>query len=134
MQRIDRLRPRLVVLWWPTLILAGCCAVYGFFVGRQLDPSFEQLLYGSLGAILFLLWFIPSLSYAGTFADIYKDRLIIRRGLFGKKRTVLFADVLEISGGAVRGVVLAVRDQENAVLKRYPKPKAIAAQLNALAK
>lgn len=134
MQRIDRLRPRLVVLWWPTLILAGCCAVYGFFIGRQLDPSFEQLLYGSLGAALFILWLLPTLSYAGSFADIYQDRLIIRRGLFGKKRTVLFVDVLEITGGALRGVVLTVRDQENAVLKRYPKPKAIAAQLDALAK
>jgi hypothetical protein len=134
MQKIERLRPRLTRLWWPTLALTACSAVFGFFVGKQLDGLLGQLLYPGLGAALFLFWLLPTLAYLGTFVDVYDSQLVARRGLFGAKRTVKFSEIESISGSVGKGVVINIRVEEPLVLKGYPKPKAIAAELIALAK
>jgi hypothetical protein len=134
MQKIERLRPRLTRLWWPTLALTACSAVFGFFVGKQLDGLLGQLLYPGLGAALFLFWLLPTLAYLGTFVDIYDSQLVARRGLFGAKRTVRFGEIESISGSVGKGVVINIKVEEPLVLKGYPKPKAIAAELIALAK
>jgi hypothetical protein len=134
MQKIERLRPRLTRLWWPTLALTACSAVFGFFVGKQLDGLLGQLLYPGLGAALFLFWLLPTLAYLGTFVDVYDSQLVARRGLFGAKRTVKFGEVESISGSVGKGVVVNIKVEEPLVLKGYPKPKAIAAELIALAK
>ena len=134
MQKIERLRPRLTRLWWPTLALTACSAVFGFFVGKQLDGLLGQLLYPGLGAALFLFWLLPTLAYLGTFVDVYDSQLVARRGLFGAKRTVKFGEVESISGSVGKGVVINIKVEEPLVLKGYPKPKAIAAELIALAK
>jgi hypothetical protein len=134
MQKIERLRPRLTRLWWPTLALTACSAVFGFFVGKQLDGLLGQLLYPGLGAALFLFWLLPTLAYLGTFVDVYDSQLVARRGLFGAKRTVKFAEIESISGSVGKGVVINIKVEEPLVLKGYPKPKAIAAELIALAK
>jgi hypothetical protein len=134
MQKIERLRPRLTRLWWPTLALTACSAVFGFFVGKQPDGLLGQLLYPGLGAALFLFWLLPTLAYLGTFVDIYDSQLVARRGLFGAKRTVKFAEIESISGSVGKGVVINIKVEEPLVLKGYPKPKAIAAELIALAK
>ena len=134
MQKIERLRPRLTRLWWPTLALTACSAVFGFFVGKQLDGLLGQLLYPGLGAALFLFWLLPTLAYLGTFVDVYDSQLVARRGLFGAKRTVKFGEIESISGSVGKGVVINIKVEEPLVLKGYPKPKAIAAELIALAK
>jgi hypothetical protein len=134
MQKIERLRPRLTRLWLPTLALTACSAVFGFFVGKQLDGLLGQLLYPGLGAALFLFWLLPTLAYLGTFVDVYDGQLVARRGLFGAKRTVKFGEIESISGSVGKGVVINIKVEEPLVLKGYPKPKAIAAELIALAK
>mgnify|MGYP000732920593 FL=1 len=45
-----------------------------------------------------------------------------------------FADIESISGSVSKGVVINVKVEKPLVLKGYPKPKAIAADLIALAK
>ncbi len=134
MQKIERLRPRLVRLWWPTLLLGISSAVYGFFVGKQLDPNFATTLYLGLVVALFFLWLLPTLSYLGTFLDIYEDQLVARKGVFGIKRVVAFNHIEDIAGSVARGLVINVKVEKPLVLKGYPKPKAIAAKLIALAK
>lgn len=134
MQKIERLRPRLARLWPPTIVLAGCSAVFGFFVGKQLDGLLDQLLYPALGVALFFFWLLPNLAYLGTFVDVFDNQLVARRGLFGAKRTVKFAEIESISGSVGKGVVINIKVEEPLVLKGYPKPKAIAAELIALAK
>jgi hypothetical protein len=134
MQKIERLRPRLARLWLPTIVLAGCSAVFGFFVGKQLDGLLDQLLYPALGVALFFFWLLPNLAYLGTFVDVFDNQLVARRGLFGAKRTVKFAEIESISGSVGKGVVINIKVEEPLVLKGYPKPKAIAAELIALAK
>lgn len=134
MQRIERLRPRLSRLWWPTLVLACCSAVFGFFVGKQLDGLLQQFLYPGLGVILFFFWLLPNLSYLGTFVDVFDGQLVARRGMFGSKRTVKYGEIESISGSVSKGVVINIKVEEPLVLKGYPKPKAIAAELIALAK
>jgi hypothetical protein len=118
----------------PTLALTACSAVFGFFVGKQLDGLLGQLLYPGLGAALFLFWLLPTLAYLGTFVDVYDGQLVARRGLFGAKRTVKFGEIESISGSVGKGVVINIKVEEPLVLKGYPKPKAIAAELIALAK
>jgi len=115
-------------------VLAGCSAVFGFFVGKQLDGLLQQFLYPGLGVILFSFWLLPNLAYLGTFVDVYDSQLVARRGLFGAKRTVKFSEIESISGSVGKGVVINIRVEEPLVLKGYPKPKAIAAELIALAK
>lgn len=134
MEKLERLRPRLTRLWPPTLVLVGCSAVFGFFVGKQLDGLLGQLLYPGLGVVLFLFWLLPNLAYLGTFADVFDGQIVARRGLFGAKRTVKYAEIESISGSISKGVVINVKVEEPLVLKGYPKPKAIAAELIALAK
>ena len=115
-------------------MLAGCSAVFGFFVGKQLDGLLQQFLYPGLGVILFFFWLLPNLAYLGTFVDVYDSQLVARRGLFGAKRTVKFSEIESISGSVGKGVVINIKVEEPLVLKGYPKPKAIAAELIALAK
>lgn len=134
MQRLERLRPRLTRLWLPTLVLAACSATYGFYFGKELETDFASSLYIGLGVTIFLLWLMPSLAYLGTYLDLYDNQLVARRGLFGAKRTVLFADIESIAGGVGKGVVINVKVEAPLVLKGYPKPKATAAKLIALAK
>jgi hypothetical protein len=134
MLKIERLRPRLARLWWPTVVLAACSAAYGFYLGKELDPNFAATLYLALAVTLFFLWLLPSLAYLGTFLDIYDNQVVARKGIFGVKRVVTFADIEDIAGSATRGVVINVKVEKPLVLKGYPKPKAIAAQLIALAK
>jgi hypothetical protein len=134
MQKIERFRPRLTRLWFPTIVLAGCSAVFGFFVGKELDGILDQLLYPGLGVVLFLFWLLPNLAYLGTFVDFFDGQLVARRGLFGAKRVIPFADIEDISASRTKGIVVNVKLQEPLHLKGYPKPKAIATQLIALAK
>ena len=134
MRKIERLRPRLARLWWPTLVLAACSAGYGFFVGKELDPNFATTLYFGLGVATFFLWLLPSLAYLGTWLDVYEGQLVARKGIFGVKRVVLFVDIEDIAGSVSKGVVINVKVEKPVVLKGYPKPKAIAANLIALAK
>lgn len=105
-------------LWLPSLVLAACSATYGFYAGRELDPQFATTLYAGLGVTIFLLWVLPSLSYLGTFIDIYETKLVVRKGIFGPKRTIEFAETKEFGD----------------VIKGYPKRKALAAELALLAK
>jgi hypothetical protein len=134
MQKLERLRPRLSRLWWPTLVLALCSAVHGFFIGKQLEPDITATLYIGLGIALFFFWLLPTLAYLGTFTDVFETQLVARKGIFGVKRAVAFADIESISGSVSKGVVINVKVEKPLVLKGYPKPKAIAADLIALAK
>jgi hypothetical protein len=134
MQKIERLRPRLTRLWLPTAVLAICSAAYGFFAGKELDANFSATLYIGIGIALFFLWLLPSLAYLGTFLDVYEGQLVARKGLFGLKRAVAFADIESISGSVSKGVVINVKVEQPLVIKGYAKPKALAARLIALAK
>jgi membrane protein YdbS with pleckstrin-like domain len=134
MQKLQRLRPRLSRLWLPTLVLALCAAVHGFFIGKQLEPDFSATLYIALGLAMFFFWLLPTLAYLGTFVDLFEDQLVARKGIFGVKRAVPFVDIESISGSVSKGVVINVKVEKPLVLKGYPKPKAIAADLIALAK
>ena len=134
MQKIERIRPRLVRLWWPTLALASCSAAYGFFVGKELDPSFAEALYLGIGIAIFFLWLLPSLAYLGTWLDVYETQFVARKGAFGVRRVVPFGDIEEITGSVTKGVVISIKLEKPLVFKGLPKPKAIAAQLIALAK
>lgn len=116
------------------MLLGISSAVYGFFVGKQLDPNFATTLYLGLVVALFFLWLLPTLSYLGTFLDIYEDQLVARKGVFGIKRVVAFNHIEDIAGSVARGLVINVKVEKPLVLKGYPKPKAIAAKLIALAK
>jgi hypothetical protein len=134
MQKIERLRPRLARLWLPTVVLALCSVAYGFFAGKELDVNFSATLYAGIGVVLFFLWLLPSLAYLGTFLDVFEGQLVARKGLFGLKRAVAFADIESISGSVSKGVVINVKVEQPIALKGYPKPKALATKLIALAK
>ena len=134
MQKIERLRPRLARLWWPTLVLGLCSAAYGFFAGKELEPSFAETLYLGLGVALLFLWLLPTLSYLGTWLDLYENQLVSRSGVFGVRRVVSFGDIEDISGSVTKGVVINIKVEKPLVLKGYSKPKAVAARLVALAK
>lgn len=118
----------------PTLVLAICATVQGFFFGKQLEPDFSATLYIGLSLALFFFWLLPTLAYLGTFVDVFETQLIARKGVFGVKRAVPFADIESIAGSVSKGVVIKVKVEKPLVLKGYPKPKAIAADLIALAK
>lgn len=110
----------MLALTLPTLFLAAVSATYGFYIGKELEPGFASSLYTGLGISLLFFWLFPSLSYLGTYLDIYQDRLVTRKGIFGTKRVIEVTEFKDIS--------------LSALLKGYPKPKALAAELLLLAK
>lgn len=118
MQKIKRLRPRMLRLWLPNLVLAACSATWAFYAGRELDPQFAIELYVGLSITLFLLWVLPTLSYLGSFIDLYDTKLVVRKGIFGPKRVLEFSETKDFGD----------------VIKGYPSRKALAAELSALAK
>jgi hypothetical protein len=134
MQHIQRLRLRLTRVALPTIVLGVASACYGFTVGRELDAQTAQLLFIGILIALFFLWLLPSLAYLGTYVDVYNDRIVLRAGLFGKRREIMRAEIREVTASAIRGVVITLNDDEVLHLKGYPKPRAIAELVSGTAK
>lgn len=134
MQHLDRLRLRLTRLILPSLFLGIASAVWGFTIGKSIDPKFMQILDVGLLAAVFILWLMPSLGYLGTFVDVYNDRIVLRKGIFGRRREIMRTEIADVSASAIKGVVISLHAGEVLNLKGYSKPREIAELIAGTAK
>ena len=128
--RLIRMRPRVTVLGWPTLILAACAFVLSALANRLPEPWMLNALYAAAGSIVCIFWLFPVISYAATYFEVTSTRVIVRRGLFGGKSFELnigdIVAVKHLSGGRV---ALTSKAGEEFTLGPISKSKLIAAEL-----
>ena len=133
MSNIARLRPRLVRLTLPLVWLALISAATSFLTIYDLADWLHYAIWASAAILAIILWLVPSLKFSGTFVDVKSSGLLICTGLGSSRRRELsWAEITSISYSPMRGILIAVKDESEVILRGYSNQKAIVAQLQLL--
>lgn len=128
--RLLRMRPRVTVLGWPTIILAACAFALSALANRLPEPWMQDALYVAAGAIVCIFWLFPVIRYAATYFEVTSTRVIARRGLFGGKSSELnVGDVASVNHLGRGRILLTSKTGEELTLGPISKSKLVAAEL-----
>lgn len=135
MTNIARLRPRLTRLTLPLVWLALISAATSFLSVYDLPDWQRYAIWAAAAVLAIILWLIPSLKFSGTFVDVKSSGLLICTGLGSSRRRELrWAEIASISYSPMRGILIAVKDEPELILRGYSNQKAIVAELQLLLK
>jgi hypothetical protein len=130
---LARIRPPLIALVLPYLALFLAAALVGFYSGRLPEQWQNILVWTISGAIAVFFWLVPLIGYLTHWSTITTSRISTRSGLFGQRhREVSLSKISGAQAGPKQTLVLTVNGEEPFVLSRVPRPKSVAAEINAL--
>jgi membrane protein YdbS with pleckstrin-like domain len=132
-RRVARIRPRVIRLFVPFLVLAIACFAVSFYNGRLPEQWMTIALYSVAGAAAFIFWLIPVLRYLSSYVDVFTTRVLYRTGLMGQRRSEAnFGLVKDVRLGNGRRIQLTLADGEIVELPALPKAKKLVAEIQAL--
>lgn len=133
MTHFARIRPRLTRLTFPLIALAVISGVTSFLSVYEMSDWLKYTLWVSAAVAAVILWLVPALKFAGTFVDVKSSGLTISSG-FGsaRRRELTWAEIASISYSPMRGIVIAVKEESELILRGYSNQKAIVAELQTL--
>lgn len=132
-QRLARLRPRASKLFFPTAALFLAVFLLSFFDGRLKEQWQNIALWVITGAIALILWLIPLLRYLSSYTEITNVRVFSRSGLMGQHRDeARLSQINKVELTRGRTITLHVNGEEPLVLIGVPRPKMVAAEIEAL--
>ncbi len=116
----------------PTLVLGVVAAALAFFENRNLESWQSLTLYVSAAVLIFFAWLVPLVRQSVAWLEVSTGRVVWRDGLFGQKRRELsWHEVSAVE--YVRGrVTVFIHGQEPLVMKRLPKGKQLAREMQNL--
>lgn len=134
--KLVRLRPRAVVLLFPTLVLAASSFSVIYF-SEMISPDLYQIVLWVVIGAVFLFWLLPLVNWLASSLVITDQRLIHRSGLFGLRKKVL--NLSELSSIAVqrpkplraKAISLVKVDGQIITVSGYSRPKQLAAAIEA---
>jgi hypothetical protein len=133
MTHFARIRPRLTSLTFPLIALAVISGVTSFFSVYNLSDWLKYTLWASAGVAAGILWLAPALKFVGTFVDVKSSGLTISSGLgAARRRELTWPEIASISYSPMRGIVIAVKEESELILRGYSNQKAIGAELQTL--
>ena len=125
-----RIRRRASGLWFGYFVLAVCSGLITWLTLRQIESWIAVTAYVLIGFVLLFGWLIPTWRYASNFTDVTTSRIIQRGGPFARtRRETSHASVSGIEYQRGSGIAILVRDSEPIQLRKVPRPKALAADL-----
>jgi len=98
--RIARVRGHARRLFWSALVLVAVAGACGYLYGNLPAPFEDWMLLAAAGAVVLLLVLLPYLVWLSRTYTITTRRVIVRSGLFARRRAEL---------SHVRGYTIAVR-------------------------
>ena len=135
MSTFARLRPRLARLTLPLVWLTLISAATSFLSVYDLTDWQRYAIWAAAAVLAIILWLVPSLKFSGTFVDVKSSGMLIRTGLGSSRRRELsWAEIASISYSPMRGILIAVKDEPELILRGYSNQKAIVAELQLLLK
>jgi uncharacterized membrane protein YdbT with pleckstrin-like domain len=134
--KLVRLRPRALVLLFPTLVLAASCFSVIYFFELVAPDLYQIVLWVAIAAVS-LFWLVPLLNWLAASLVITDQRLIHRSGLFGLRKKVL--NLSELSSIAVqrpkplraKAISLVKVDGQVITVSGYSRAKQLAAAIEA---
>ena len=134
--KLVRLRPRALVLLFPTLVLAASSFSVIYF-SELIAPDLYQIGLWVVVAAVSLFWLVPLLNWLAASLVITDQRLIHRSGLFGLRKKVL--NLSELSSIAVqrpkplraKAISLVKVDGQVITVSGYSRAKQLAAAIEA---
>jgi hypothetical protein len=132
-RRIARIRPRVIRLFLPFLVLGASCFGVSFYAGRLPEQWMYITLYSVAGALSLIFWLIPVLRYLSAYVDVFTTKVFYRSGLMGQHRAEAnFAQVTDVRIGDGRRIQLALMSGEIVELPALPKAKKLVSEIQAL--
>jgi len=141
LETIAIIRPHWSRLALPNLVLALCSAAVVFSQNRLDRHSFETYLLPASGALVLLLWFLPSLRVLTNRLEIDSQTIVYKHGLFGlKTESLSFAAVSSIAlrrkflAATLRtgDLVISSHSGSEIVVRSVPRVKAVVKALQAM--
>jgi hypothetical protein len=133
MTNLARLRPRLARLTLPLVWLALISGVTSFLSVYDLPDWQRYAIWATAAVLAIIFWLVPALKFSGTFIVVKSSGLLICNGLgSARRRELSWAEITSISYSPMRGILIAVKDEPELILRGYSSQKAIVAELQLL--